>query len=293
MENVLNNLENQFDNIENIKEQILRPKMLKLHTGMEGFDSPDVFGVYRHDGGSPLGVVGNRYKPMDLELMLDSIVASVMECDIDLDLSKLEYKEYLGGKKVAFILPLPTKEIKGSPMVGDIIERRLEFRTGFDGLTKSTITEYYNRLWCANGCSHPHQQTLGFKNTLNNHVKIYNLCNYIMDTVQEGEAFLTRLGQLSEIKFTAKQKDEFIRKVTGFGFEEYKDLNTRKRNILDAINESVAIEANNTGNNMFSLVNGITRYVTHNKAEKDEEAVIYNTTNQKLTNKALTLAFSN
>ena len=289
----LERIENQFANIESIRSEIIKPKLIQLHSGIEGFESPETYGVYRNTGGKPLGVVGSRYKPMDLEILLDSITQSIEECNLDLDLSKLKYREYCDGSKVSFTIDLPTKEIIGSPMVGDIINRRLEFRTGFDGLTKSSITEFYRRVWCENGCSSPKEQSLAFKNTLNNHIKIYNLCNYIETAITDGDQFITNLGNLAEKQISPQQQNEFIRKVTGYGIEEYKELTTRKRNILDAINASVAIEMNNTGANMFSLYNGITRYITHDRAGGEEEKLIYNSTNTRILNKALTLALSN
>jgi len=237
MSNILNQIEREFDNIEAVREKLFEPKLIQLHTGNEMFDSPDAFGVYKNSGGAALGVVGSRYSPMNLEIMLESIVQSVMSCDVNIDLSTLDFKEYHGGKKVAFTLALPTTEIKGSPMVGDVIKRRLEFRTGFDGLTKTSITEYMYRLWCSNGASSPHSQV-----------------------------------------------DSFIKKVTGLSAKDYKTMSAQSRTMLDAINRSVAIEMSNTGDNLFSVVNGFTRYATHDKSNKNEEKLLYSSVNTLVQN---------
>jgi len=288
---ILEKIENEFANIEQIKEKVIKPRLLQLHTGLEGFESPQAFGVYRDTGGNPLGVVGDRYRPMDLTVLLDSIVHSVSECDFDLDLSTLKYSEYKDGSKVAFQIQLPTKEIIGSPMKGDIIERRLEFRTGFDGLTKSSITEVYRRVWCDNGASSPHEMNLSFKNTLGNHIKIYNLCNFITKAIQNGDDFLVDFGRLASVKLTPTAQDEFLRKVTGQSLKDYKDISTKSRNILDAINNSVAIELQNTGDNWYSLVNGITRYLTHDRASGNEEKLLYTSAND-MSQQAFKLALA-
>lgn len=291
IDNLLNNIGNQFNNIDTIKDQIFTPQLIQLHPNLEGFKSPETYGVYKNTGGSPLGVVGSAFKPMDLNVMLDSIVQSSLDCANDsIDLSTLKFKEYKGGSKVAFTLDLPTVEIKGSPMVGDIMERKIEFRTGFDGKTKSSVVETFKRLWCENGCTNTKSQAVSFKNTINNHAKIYNLCNYITTSVSNSDNFVTNLGALANKEVTQQEIDLFIEKVTGYNLKEYKDFSTKKRNILDNINAAVGIEMNNTGANMFSLVNGITRYTTHDKAKGSEEALFYSTSANMNVN-ALNLAF--
>jgi len=284
MSNILNQIEREFDNIEAVREKLFEPKLIQLHTGNEMFDSPDAFGVYKNSGGAALGVVGSRYSPMNLEIMLESIVQSVMSCDVNIDLSTLDFKEYHGGKKVAFTLALPTTEIKGSPMVGDVIKRRLEFRTGFDGLTKTSITEYMYRLWCSNGASSPHSQVMSFKNTTNNHMKIYNLCGYIANTIEKNNEFLIDFGRMASLRIDSNELDSFIKKVTGLSAKDYKTMSAQSRTMLDAINRSVAIEMSNTGDNLFSVVNGFTRYATHDKSNKNEEKLLYSSVNTLVQN---------
>ena len=288
---LLNSLSNEFNAIEKVESKIFIPQLVQLHPNIEGFKSPESYGVYKNTGGDALGVVGSTFRPMDLKVMLNSIVASALECGTDIDLNTLDFKEYKGGSKVAFTLHLPTVGIKGSPMVGDIIKRKIEFRTGFDGKTKSSVVESFERVWCENGCTNTVSQNVAFKNTTNNHVKIYNLCNYITKSIENSENFVTNIGKLSEIEVTQKEIDTFLTKVTGYNVKEYKDLSTRKRNILDSINANIAIEAKNTGFNMFSIVNGVTRYNTHEVANQDVEKLFYSSA-QTMNNKALNFAFA-
>lgn len=281
----------QYPNIADIRQRIIRPKLIQLHSGLEGFDSPKMYGVYRHTGGEPLGVVGSRYYPLDLELLLASVITSITECGIELDLADLKYTEYKGGAKIAYSIPLPTVEFERSPMVGDIIKRSLEFRTGFDGLTKVSATEVYRRVWCDNGSSSPFEQSLSFKNTIGNQGLILNLCNSIVKSKEVGDKFLYDFGRLADVEVNQADMDDFFKKVAGFSQKEYKDISTKGRNILDAINRDVAIEMQNTGNNMFSLLNGITRYTTHDKSGGSEESLLYDSSKQ-LTHNAMKMAFA-
>ena len=110
--NYLETLEIQANHIETLKTQVLQAKKIQLHTGLDGFNSPEAFGVYKHTGGKPLGVVGSQFEPMNLQLFLDAIEHSVLNSGIDLDLTKLTYNEYYGGSKIAFRLPFKKYEIK-------------------------------------------------------------------------------------------------------------------------------------------------------------------------------------
>jgi hypothetical protein len=94
--------QDNYANIAIIKANVIEPKKIQLHSGIEGFASPDVYGIYRNDGGEPLGVVGSRFEPANLHLFLDTIVSSVSDCGANLDLNTLTYNEYCGGSKVAF-----------------------------------------------------------------------------------------------------------------------------------------------------------------------------------------------
>ncbi len=287
-----NQISNEFQNIDKIREAIFTPQLIQLHPNIEGFNSPQNFGVYKNTGGDALGVVGSTFKPMDLNIMLDSIIESVISCGgNDLDLSTLKFNEYKGGAKVAFILDLPTKEIQGSPMVGDIMKRSLEFRTGFDGKTKSSAVESFERVWCENGCTNTQSQSVAFKNTINNHAKIFNLCQYIEQSVKNSDDFMLNIGKLSTIEMSQTEIDNFLTKLTGYDVKAYKDLTTRKRNILDSINAAIGIEKANTGANMFSIVNGITRYTTHDLSKGEAESLFYGSS-AKMNSNALNLAFA-
>lgn len=280
-----------MNNLETVQSQLFDVKKIQLHSGLEGYDSPEMFGVYKSNGGKSLGVVGKVFEPMDLNLFMDSIVHSVEQCDINLDLNNLTFKEYKDGSKVSFELSLGKHEIE-TPMIGDIMETFMRFNTGFDGLTKTSVSYRTMRLWCLNVATSPMETQLSFKNTLKNHLKSAMLfCDEIWSTLKLIETNNSNLKEMVNIKYTAKMMDEFLTKVIGYNAKDYKDLTTRKRNILDKINQSVAIESQNTGNNLFSLVQGISRYTTHGMANGDEESLLFSTAN-KLSVDAHKLAVS-
>ena len=277
---ILNFLETQGSHIANLKSQVFNAKKIQLHTGLYRFNSPKSYGIYKHTGGDCLGVVGDVFEPTDLSLFLDAIENSVLASGIDVDLSKLTYNEYLNGSKVVFRLPLKKYEIQ-SPMVGDTLETALEFRTGFDGKTKMSLGFYALRLWCANGAKNWKKDVdIAMKNTTNNQARLLTFTNEILKVVAETENYVNLLNTASLKAVTQKQIDSFITELTGYDLAEYSELKSNQRKILDAINEAVAIEVQNTGANMFSLLQGVTRYTTHEVANGDMEKILYATANK-------------
>jgi hypothetical protein len=275
MSNLLNSIENSGAHIENLKTQVIKAKKVQLHSGLQGFESPDSFGVYRNNGGAPLGVVGKQFEPCNLELFLDAIQHSVLSSGIDCDLTKLEYKEYYGGSKVGFKLPYKTFEI-ATPMVGDILQTSLDFRTGFDGKTKMSIGFSSLRLFCTNGAKNWKKDIeLCLKNTTNNQAKMLTFTNEVVKAANETENYVQFMNMASLKSIKQSQIDAFLATLTGYSVKEYSDLTTRKRNILDSINRAIAIEVQNTSATYFSLLQGITRYTTHELAKGDMDSVMY------------------
>lgn len=264
-------IDREFDNIARIREQMIDPIKLQLHTGLEGFDSPESFGIYRKSGGKALGTVGRVYEPPNLNHFLDSIVKSVCECCPDYDLSKLEYKEYKGGSKISFDLPAEPFEVK-SRIVGDVFQTRIHFFTGFDGLTKSSLSFSVLRLWCSNGAKRWDKDLeLSFKNTLGNAGKLEYFGEQIVQLQYEQNNYRELLNKLAQKPVTQTEINQFMKRVFGYDQTEYKELTTRKRNILDKINESVAIEQRELGMNAYSLLQGITHYTSHELSDSVED----------------------
>lgn len=272
----ISQIENELDNIGTIREKLLKPKKVQLHSGIEGFDSPDTFGVYRQNGGKPLGVVGKVFEPANLDLFLDSIINSINCCD-NLDLSKLEYKELKGGSKIVFELPSSQFEVK-SKLIGDVHQTKIQFMTGFDGFTKTSLSFFTLRLKCLNGAkAWVKEQDLSFKNTIGNSGKISYFGDQIVKVLSEQTEYNTFLNRLTELNITQSKIDTFMKKLIGYNQAEYKELTTRKRNILDKINKSVAIEQRDLGMNGYTLLQGITRYTTHELAEGNLDDLMFDT----------------
>jgi hypothetical protein len=281
-------IENQSNQIEMLKSKILKPVKLKLHTGIEGYQSPRAYGIYSKSGGLCLGVVGENFYPMDLEQFLDSIVYSLISSGIDFDISKLDYSEFKNGAKVNFNIPLKRHEVK-SKMIGDIIDSKLVFKTGFDGQTRCSLSYMTYRLWCKNGAARwQSDYAISFKNTKNNNYKVMSFVDSIIKISNEVDSYIEVLNRLNELNVNDEYINNYINSVFGFNPKEYNDMTKKRQAVMDKINESILIEMNNTGANKFSLLQGVTRFLSHNY---NSDNLIYGVAN-KLNSLAHTLILS-
>lgn len=274
--NALDYLET-LESVGAVRDQLFEAKRIKLHTGMEGFDSPDAYGIYKSTGGEALGVVGSRYEPVDLHLLYDSILQNATCCNT-LRIEDMMFRELFGGRKVEFVIPAQRFEVD-SPMVGDVIESRLIIRTGFDGLTKTTMNFETYRIWCSNGCaSWMKDESVALKNTRGNNLKgkVYHMADKMIKIIDNIDTYKEKLNEAVNTPITQKQIDEFLLSIIGKTGEDLEELSTKSRNMIDAINESVAIEAQNTGWNAYSLLQGVTRYTSHDVLEGDLSTVAFN-----------------
>lgn len=279
MENILEQIETQSSKVEELRSKLPIIEKIPLVVGLEEYNTPNTFGIYKKGGGNCLGVSKDSYKPADLSLFLDTIVNSCIETDLNLDLDKIEYKEYKGGKKVTFRVPLKDFEI-ASPMKGDIIKSSLLFTTGFDTQTKSSLTYSTYRMWCSNGAKKwQNDYALSFKNTKGNADKYLLFTEQIIKTNEDVEEYVKSLGQLAKKAISPEQLDEFYLRITGVNKHNYEEAHGKSQNIFNSLQNAVMIEANNTGMNAFSLLQGGTRFATHQLAEVEEDLYFGNAAN--------------
>lgn len=272
---ILEQIEQETERISELKKTLIRPIKLQLHSGLAGYESPNSFGIYRGEGGSCLGVVGKNFHPMNLEMFLDSFIHSIYESNLGLDVNKITYDEYKEGKKIAFTIPLRDYELKESPMRGDILSSKIKVTTGFDGKTIAKVTHYTLRLWCTNGAAGwTDGHEIKFKNTEKNHKRMLVFTDNLLNVNQDVENYMKQLGSIANLGINDTQINAYIRNVFGINNDDQK-LHTRTKRILDKINESVAIEMNNTGKTAYSLLQGITRYLTHEVSDGSEEDLIF------------------
>jgi hypothetical protein len=252
-------IEQEMAHVANIKKDLLIPKKMQLHTGISGYNSPDRFGLYRPEGGEVLGVVSSQYEPMNLNLFLESVVTSLSHHSDKYDLSTLSYNEYKNGAKISLDVTSKPFEVK-SKLLGDVFNTKIMFNTGFDGMTKTSLSFKTKRLTCLNGNkSWKNDISLSFKNTIGNVGKVLLLIDELTQIDHQIETYNQDLNRLANIEYKKEDINKFFKSLLGFDFTDYKDQGKKSRNIFDKINESVAIEEKELGMTAYTLLQGVTR----------------------------------
>lgn len=259
---ILSNIASGNANIESIKGKLFDVVKVPLITGLEGFDNPDSFGVYRATGGQALGSVGKDFTPTQPKLLFDEFENCLYQTDCDFN--DVTYLELKGGKKIVFEAPIKTMGFKNLKGEDDEMIVKINLSTGFDGLTKTSLFISCFRLVCSNGMKAWRTEfAVSFKNTKGNVGKASSLCNDIAkatDSINDFEAYIQQLNRTSVDK---AKVEEFLMKTLGYNQSLYSELHGTKKAILDNVNESIELEFSRTGATLWGLVNGITYYTNH------------------------------
>lgn len=279
---MLENYSAQMENFAKVQSQLETIVKVQLHPNIEGYKAPKSFGIYKESGGSALGVTGDVFIPTQPKLILDSLL------DCSVDLSKMEYHEMKGGSKVRFQIPLKSIEFKNARKVGDVTDVSLCIQTGFDGLTKTSLYLYTHRLVCTNGAKASNTEfQASFKNTIGNQGKVVGLCNDVSKAVRQLDGLKDLYKALDKVEVNQSVVNEYLKKVMDLDIHKSEEWSSRKRNIFDAINESIELEFGRTGATLFGLYNGITHYTNHVVTGHDNADFIFVDNGAKLNDKAL------
>lgn len=285
----LGNIESSMNRINELKDKAI--KAVKVPLIAQGANilltpegkplSPpnDAYGVYRHTGGECLGVVGKVFNPMNLSTLIDVIFASVDGCGLEgLDLNKIEYKEYNGGRKVSIDIPLQDFAIEHKDRkLNDVLQTKIQFRTGFDGLTKLSMGFYVLRVFCKNKCANwQADRLISVRNTELNQKRVQLYCNELVEGLNDVNQYKKDLQSLVNRKMTKKQVNEMLSTLVGFDITET-DLHAKRQTLVEGLLNAYDIEATNTGANAFSFLQGVTRFTTHEQAQGNDDVVLYGT----------------
>lgn len=257
------------------KEDLFEVKQLPLVTNVDGFDSKGSFSIHKSTG-EHLGNVGDRFVPIQPQLIWDALVQSVEDCDVDLDLDKTKFIEFYGGAKIQFKTPI--RDVRVKTKFGlDVTEMYVNVGTGFDGKTSLYGSLYSNRPWCANGCYHWKESVLlRSRNTYQGLSKLGTFCQGLTELQTNTNNFEEILQSFADKQYDKKILDKFMVKLVGCNAKEYAEQGRQKQRSFDDLMECIAIESKQVGDNLFGLFQGLTRFTNHYKgANKGEEYLAF------------------
>jgi hypothetical protein len=291
-------LTTEMAHIESIREQLFTPVVLQLHSNLEGFNTPGGFGCFKPDGGDALGYVGKQYSPADPHQLFGSLLEALIENGISL--SGLRYTTMKDDRKIKFTIPVKKITFMNALGVEDTTTVNLTLQTGFDGWTSTVIYASTYRLICANGMKAIQTEfSSTFKNVKGNVGKVQAITEDVVRFIASMKDYEDNLVKLNDTKVSKVQIDRVLNKVFGMNRKDYLTWSSRKQNNFDAINKSVGLEIERTGQTAFGLMNGITHYTNHVASTKNREDYLfvdsgleYNTKAQKEVYKIAKIAMN-
>lgn len=272
-----------------IESKLFDVVKLQLHPNIEGFISPNNYGLYKGTGGNALGVVGDAYEPTQPKLLFNGLLECIAESDFNFN--QMQYTEHKGGKVVRFSVPVGKVSFKNFVGADDESIVTLNVQTGFDGYTKTSMYLSTMRLICTNGMKISQTEfSIAYKNTKGNIGRPLAMAENVRQALSQQLEIQELMEHLDKVQVKQKEIDDFIFKVTGYNQSEYNEANARKRKTMDLINESVALEFQRTGTTAFGLLNGITHYTNHVINTKNREDFIYVDGGREMNDRALKYA---
>lgn len=230
-----------------------------------GLDVPMSQAVIRNDTQEALGVVGNRYHPLQNEL-----AASVLENVIGKDKAVFEAGGTLRSGAVAFLVLKLTKDIV---LPGDdVIERRFLFYTTHDGTGMTRVQSLPFRMFCANqlNVALAKGKKAGNSLALRHTPSIEWRLKDAEKILKFEENFYSRFEEMARrmlaVKFSMKQMKEFAEQV--FPTQEGKAPSPQTMRARDQIIELYEEGQGQKGNRhalgtVWAAFNSVTEYVDH------------------------------
>lgn len=196
-----------------------------------------------------LGVVGKNFEILQPEMFLRSISLTLIQNSIDI--SGMTFSEYYSGAKICFeVMVKEVDKETGSSYW-------LVFITGYDGLTKNQIRLVERKGVTCRTIQNIKVKT-SFKNTKSSQGKLLVFSADLSKVdlvIDEAKQFYKELKNKQIDNFVMK---EMIRNILNVS-EDHES--TRGRNLYDSVMAYIRTEIGVTGNNMYSVQEGIAMYL--------------------------------
>ena len=221
-------------------------------------ESDKYLGLSRSDDNTLLAIMKSGYNPLSVRDFKDITNRLQVSSGFDFE----TYQEYKDGRVILGYL----KNNASSNMVaGFPMKNYMVIGTSYDGTTSSFIGTSTIMIRCLNSFSQI-SQTNRIKHTASADVKIEELLKRIDVYFKETNDLYVTFNEWSGISIHRDEIEELIAKITKLSSTE--ENSTRKLNQVAVIQQCMNREVDEMGSNLFGVLNGFTRYSTHELTNK-------------------------
>lgn len=199
--------------------------------------------IVREDNGQVLGIVGNRYVPIQNESVFEFLDKFIDNEDVYYS----KANSYKDGRVVSVDISL-SREDRHTIRVGDDVETLIRVITSHDGSERLSARLLVNRLVCQNGLVRPNtcfafntKHTVNAGRAINNGADLLNVARVF------GKEMAETARRMANTITTSEKQREYVLKVLNVG---EKEIGTRQEHKAEEI---IALGKNGKGNNGTSL----------------------------------------
>ena len=223
--------------------------------------------VVRTDTDEVLGVHGSRYRVLSHDDVVNSTLDAVKEADLSKDY-EVKIKVIDGGRKMRGEILF--NNITVEPVVGDIVQYRINFFNSYDASWSFSQAADGLRLWCLNGCTTP----MGTARSNFKHTQSINIEGSAQKMVNGIDAFMNNKVLWQEwmgIQVSDEMAEIFFKKTLAKAPSRQRLVDKLNNKQLENLLTIWAREKRSLGGNKWALYNAMTYWSTHTSDLRNPE----------------------
>ena len=246
--------------------------------GRDQVPIPDTFSLQRTDTRQHLGIVGKKYRPIQMEEMVD--VLDKASCQIG-DIDHVGYTSSRNGRKVL----IQSKLAANIDVDGDKIEPYFYTVIDNTGMGSNKTIPSTTRIACDNAL----HLISGDADSTSRHsfsfdMKVEKMLQSIVGSIKAAKNFNSTMVELKNSAFTRDEMVKFTKKLVPVLEDESSRRISKREKLVELFEKG----RGNVGETKWDALNAITEYETHT-GKKTPEKLIRNLVNTSMSGKALAL----
>ena len=223
--------------------------------------------VVRTDNNQVLGVHGSRYRVLSHDDVVNSTLDAVKEANLSEDYT-VNIKVIENGRKLRGEILFNNITIE--PVVGDIVQYRINFFNSYDASWSFSQAADGLRLWCLNGCTTP----IGTARSNFKHTQSINIEGSAQKMVNGIDVFMNNKEmwiQWMQIHVSDHMAEAFFKHTLAKAPSRQQLVHKSNEKQLENLLGIWAAESGNLGKNKWALYNAMTYWATHTSELRNPE----------------------
>lgn len=233
-------------------------------------ESPTGQLVIRQDNGKVLGVVGDRYTPVQNQACFQ-FFDPLVNAEENLEYSRAGALD--GGRRVFLVATIDEPIHMGN---GDIIDKHILLVNSHDGSTSIGMNLTPIRLWCKNMLNVATSEKLSFSlnHTTNVGERLDKAKVLLKDAYDYYDSLEEYMRTFRETHLSGEQLQEIMIDIHGNGEDEFEELSTKAQNDIDTVlnlfHEGSGI-TEDIRNTCYAGFNAISEFADHYKTVRNPD----------------------